>query len=125
MFCVMADECTDITAVDEFPIFCCWVKEGTPVECFLDNVPLKKTDAECTCLALVKCIKDKYLQAGNIVGISFDGAAYFSGRKTGVQARLKKHASHVVFVHCHCHLLQLACVQAANSMTGIKHVIPR
>ena len=26
-----------------------------------------------------------------------------------------------MFVHCHCHL-QLACVQAANSTTGIKHV---
>ena len=29
---------------------------------------------------------------------------------------------HAVFVHCHCYLLQLACVQAANSTTGIKHV---
>ena len=38
------------------------------------------------------------------------------------QARLKKHAPRAVFVHCHCHLLQLACVQAANSTTGIKHV---
>ena len=43
-------------------------------------------------------------------------------RLVGVQARLKKHAPHAVFVHCHCHLLQLACVQAANSTTGIKHV---
>ena len=50
----------------------------------------------------------------------FDGAATFSGKKTGFQARLKKHAPHAVFVHCH--LLQLACMQAANSMTGIKHV---
>ena len=40
----------------------------------------------------------------------------------GVQARLKKHGPHAVFVHCHCHLLQFASVQAANSMTGIKHV---
>ena len=27
-----------------------------------------------------------------------------------------------MFVHCHCHRLQLACVQAANHTTGIKHV---
>ena len=54
--------------------------------------------------------------------MGFDRAATFSGKKTGVQARLKKHASHAVFVHCHCHLLQLVCAQAANSMTGIKHV---
>ena len=58
----------------------------------------------------------------NIIGLGFDGAATFSGKKTGVQARLKKHAPHAVFVHCHCHMLQLACVQAANSTPGIKHV---
>ena len=37
-----------------------------------------------------------------------------------VQARLKEHAPHAVLVHCH--LLQLACVQAANNMNIIKHV---
>jgi len=36
-----------------------------------------------------------------------------------VQAWLKDHAPHSIFVHRHCHKLQLACVQAAN---GIKHV---
>jgi len=29
---------------------------------------------------------------------------------------------HSIFVHWHCHLLQLACVQAANNTQGIKHV---
>ena len=40
--------------------------------------------------------------------------------KTGAQARLMKHAPYAVLVHCH--LLQLACLQAANSTTEIKHV---
>ena len=53
--------------------------------------------------------------------MGFDGAATFAGKKSGVQARLKKHAPHSVFVHCHCHKLQLACVQSANSTEGIKH----
>ena len=52
--------------------------------------------------------------------MGFDGAATISGKKTGVQARLKKHAPHAVLVHCH--LQQLVCVQAANSTTRIKHV---
>ena len=42
--------------------------------------------------------------------------------QTGVQTRIKKLAPHALFVHCHSHLLQLACVQAANSTNGIKHV---
>ena len=55
----MADECTDITAVEELSVFCCWEEDGTLVECFLDIVPLKKADAESIYLALVKSIKDK------------------------------------------------------------------
>ena len=47
-----------------------------------------------------------------IVGLGFDGAAAtFSELRTGVQACIKKHTPHALFVHCHCHLLQLACEQ--------------
>ncbi len=56
VFSIMADECTDTMAVEELSVFCCWEEDGTPVECFLDIVPLKKADAESIYLALVKCI---------------------------------------------------------------------
>ena len=93
----MADECTDITVVEELSVFSHWEEErGTPVECVLDIVPLKEADVSAY-LALVKCITDKNLQVGSIVGIGFDGAATFSGEK--------KHDPRAVFVHCHCHLL--------------------
>ena len=81
VFSVMADECTDITTVEELSVFYHWGEDGTPVECFLDNMPLKKANAESIYLVLVKCIKDKYLQVGNIVGMGFDGAATFSGKR--------------------------------------------
>ena len=54
VFSVMADECSVITAVEELSVFCHWEEDGTPVECFLDIVPLKKADAESKYLALVK-----------------------------------------------------------------------
>ena len=84
-------------------------------------MPLKKADAEGIYLAFVKCTKNKNLQIGNIVGMGFDGAATFSGKKTGWwSSKTKETYSTSVFVLSH--LLQLACVQAANSTTGIKHV---
>ena len=49
--------------------------------------------------------------------MGFDGAAPFSGKHTGVQARLKQH--YAVYVHCHGHQLQLACIHATK---GIDHV---
>ena len=54
--------------------------------------------------------------------MGFDGVATFSGDKTGVQKRLKEPSLHAMFVHCRCHVLQLASVQAANATPGIKHV---
>ena len=51
--------------------------------------------------------------------MGFKGAEKFAGKRTGVQA---DHAPHSIFVHYHCHKLQLACFQAANSTNGIKHI---
>ena len=54
--------------------------------------------------------------------MGFDGAATFSGDKTGVQRKLKELSPHGLFVHCLCPVLQLASVQAANATPGIKHI---
>ena len=118
MYSLMADECTDIANVEELSVFCRWEEGGVPVECFLEIIPLKKADAETIYSTLIKCLK-KNLQVGRIVGLGFDGAATFSRQRTGVQARIKKHTPHALFVHCHCHLLQLACVQSAKKLTHI------
>ena len=115
-FSTMADECTDISTIEELSVYCHWEEYGVAEEHFLDIVHLKKADAESIYDSLVQCLKEKSLQ------VSFDGAATFSGKKTGVQARIRKLSPHALFVHCHCHLLQLACVQAANSTNRIKHV---
>ena len=70
----------------------------------------------------MKYCREKNILLGRLLGMGFDGAATFSGDKTGVQKRLKELSSHVLSVHCHCHVLQLASVQAANATPGIKHV---
>ena len=92
------------------------------MEHFLEIIHLKRADAETIYSSLVDCLKLKNLQVKKIVGMGFDGANTFTGNRAGVQARVKKLAPHALFVHCHCHILQLACVQAANETPGIKHV---
>ena len=121
-YSIMADECTDISVVEELSIYCCWVEEGVPVEHFLEIAPLKKADALSIYTSIIGCLTKKMVPLGKLIGMGFDGAAAFSGKHAGVQSYLKKNAPHALFVHCHCHLLQLACVQAANGTTGIKHV---
>lgn len=87
-----------------------------------EDPSLKSADAATIYASIVQCLKERNLPVSKVVGMGFDGAATFSGGKTGVQSRIKAHAPHAIFVHCHCHMLQHACVQAANSTRGIKHV---
>ena len=111
---IMADECTDVTTIEELTI-CCWVASGVPEEHFIEILPLKKANAESIYSALVEYCREKNIQFRRLIGMGFDGATTFSGDKTGVQRRL-------LFVHCRCYVLQLASVQAANATPGIKHV---
>ena len=102
-------------------VFCHWEEKGIPEEHFLEIIHLHQANAESIYSALVECLKKK-LQISKIVGMGFDGASTFSGKRAGVQTRIKKLAPHALFVYCHCHLLQLAYVQAENSTAGIKHM---
>ena len=121
-YSIMADEYTDVTTVEELSVFCRWEEDGLPVEHFLEIVHLQQAHAESIHSALIECLKKKNLQVGRIVVMGFDGAATFSGKRSGVQARMKKLAPHALFVHCHSHMLQLVCVQTANSTPEIKQV---
>ena len=121
-YSLMANKCTDITTVEELSIYCRWVEDGLPVEHFLDIIPLTKADAKTIYTTLVDVLRAKDIPLSKLVGMGFDGAATFSGKRNGVQSLLKKNSPHALYVHCHCHLLQLLCVQAANHTPGIKHV---
>ena len=118
IFSIMAGECTDVTTIKELPVCCCWVKSGVPEEHFTEILLLKKALAK----SIVEYCREKNIQLGRLIGMGFDGVATFSGDKTGVQRRLKELSPHALFVHCCCHVLQLASMQAANATPGIMHV---
>ena len=81
-------------------------------------LPLKIADTQSIYSALINWLKQRNIQICKLVDMGFDGAATFSG----VHARMKRNSPHAIFVHSHCHLLQRACVQAANYREGIKRV---
>ena len=94
-----------------------WCTRRTLIE-----IPLKKANAGSIYSALVEYCRKINIQLGRLIGMGFDGAATYSGGKTGVQSKLKELSLRASFVHCHCHVLTLASVQAANGTPGIKHV---
>ena len=58
-------------------------------EHFFEILPMKRANAEHIYFAIVEyCMKKKFSWEG--IKMGFDGAATFSGDKTGVQRRLKE-----------------------------------
>ena len=121
-FWIRPDECADVTTIEELTFFCHWVDSGIPEEHFIEILSMKKANAESIYSALVEYCMEKNIQLGRLIGMGFDGAATFSGDKTGVQRRLLELSPHALVVHCRCHVLQLVSVQTANATPGIKHV---
>ena len=73
-------------------------------------LPLEKANAGNSSSALVEYCREKNIQLERLIGMRFDGAATFSGDKTGVQRKLKEFSPHTLCVHCCYHALQLASV---------------
>jgi len=82
---LLADECTDISTIEELSVAIRWVENGLPMEHFIELVPLKKADSSTIYETLIDCMKKKGLMISNMIGMGFDGAATFSGRHNGVQ----------------------------------------
>ncbi len=77
----MADECTDITTIEELSVFCRYVEDGEHVEHLFEILPLKKADAQSIYSSLINWLKQRNIQISKIAGTGFDGVATFSGEK--------------------------------------------
>ena len=65
-FNIMADECTDVTTIEELTICCRWVESGVPEEHFIEILPLKKANAESIYSVLVEYCREKNVQLGGL-----------------------------------------------------------
>lgn len=119
-FSIMADECQDISSHEELSICFRWIVNGHSEEHFLDILHIKATDASTITDTLLSFVSQKNLDITKLVGQGYDGAAVFSGHVNGVAKRMQVHSAHAVYIHCTCHRLQLASLQAADSVIAIK-----
>ena len=118
-FSILADECVDISTQEELSVCCRWIVNGQPEEHFLSILHVLACDAA---EALESFISARNLDYRKLVGQGYDGAAVFSGSTSGVQVRMRVHCAHSLYIHCACHRLQLASVQAAASVPEIQKV---
>ena len=121
-FRIKAEECTDVTTIEELTICCRWVESGIPEGHFIEILPLKKANAGKYLFCISGVVQEKENSVGKAYKNGIWWSCYFLCDKTGVQWRLKELSPHTLFLHCRCHVLQLASVQAANATPGIKYV---
>ena len=77
-------------------------------------------DAETLASTITSYLESQGLNIKRLIGQGYDGAAPFSGKNTGVQRRMRTLSGHALYIHCSCHRLQLASIQAADSVPQIK-----
>ena len=56
-FSLMADECVDVANIEELSVYSRWVKNGVPVEHFMEILPLKKMNAQSIYSVLLDWLK--------------------------------------------------------------------
>ena len=119
-FAILADECQDISYQEELSICFRWLVNGCPEEHYLTTLHVKSTNARAITAAITSYMSENHLECAKLVGQGYNGAATFSGSKSGVQKRMRVHTGHALYIHCSCHRLQLASIQAAESVAPIK-----
>ena len=101
---------------------CCkWVVNGYAEEHFMTTLHIKSLDAEAITAAITAYLEAKSTSYRKLIGQGYGGASPFSGN-TYSSLKIKMHtlASHAIYIHCSWHRLQLASIQAAESVPRIQ-----
>lgn len=103
---ILSDECPGYLHKKELSICCRWFVDGRPEEHFFLTVwytSVKATNAQTIANAIISFISDKNLEYSRLVGLGYE--------------------VYTVFIHCSCHPLQLASIQAAQSVSVWKEYL--
>ena len=119
-FFALADECVDISTTEELSICGRGIVNRKPEEHFLTVLHICARDAATISDAISSFLESKNLDYCKLIGQGYDGATSFAGECNGVQKRMRTLAAHSFYAYCACHRLQLASMQAANSVPEIK-----
>ena len=108
----MADESTDISSKEELSICGRWLEDGEVVEHFLGLIHVREVTAEALTQSLLSFLDEKAIPLQKLRGLS--------GKRSGIQKRMRVQTPSALYVHCHCHRLQLGAVHYANEHTEVK-----
>ena len=117
-FSILADETKDISKKEQLAVVVRYVSLETANihERFLTYVEATSLTAESLASYILETLKKYQLDAKLMVSQGYDGASVMSGRCSGVQMRIKEHAPHAIYIHCHAHVLNLVLVDSVKAI---------
>lgn len=120
-YCVMIDECTDVSNQEQVVIVIRWVDEQLNAhEEFLGLYAVASIDASM----LVSVIKDTLarmnLSLAKLRGQCYDGASNMRGARSGVAKQLQDIEPRAIYLHCYGHSLNLAASDAIQHCKVMK-----
>ncbi|KAF4741301.1 hypothetical protein FOZ63_032724, partial [Perkinsus olseni] len=107
-YSLIADECRDASKKEQLTVTIRYLKsdaEGCIItESVLDMRACQQLTAEAITEDLVSCLRRNGLDLDRCIGLAFDGASSFSGRRKGCQALLRQqYTPRAVYQHCYAH----------------------
>lgn len=109
-YATMVDEVCDLTIEKHMAMCSKYVDSAGEVKTsFVSDTTLNTATADVITNVITSEVERHDLDINNMTGFASDGAAVFTGTKTGVTTRLKEKIPGLVTVHCKDHRLALAC----------------
>ena len=118
MYSLMCDETTDVAGLSQISVCIRYVDthENKPEikERLLDVVEADGLDAVSLKMSIFNVLRKCNIDPQKMVVQGYDGASAMSGEFRGVQALVRDEVPHAMYVHCVCHVLNLALCKSSE-----------
>lgn len=116
----------DVSVIEQFIGFVQFYNHGlqnVEVKFLFAEDALKKSDS-VNSQALYDIVVDQFKAIGlkKLTGLCTDGASVMVGKREGLAAKLKRDCPQMINIHCVCHKLALACVDADQDLKYVDHM---
>lgn len=116
-YSISVDSTPDLSHVDQLTFIVRYVKDGQPIERFLQFLPMDGHDAQYIADTILNFFESLDIPIKDCRGQSYDNASNMSGKYSGVQSRIKEVCEYAIYVPCAAHSLNLVGVQAVECIT--------
>ncbi len=122
MFSILLDETTDVSHSEQVSFVVRFVHELQIKKRFIQVCHVKSTTGQDLEEVVMALLSENGLNAENIRGQGYDGAANMSASYKGLQARIQRQNEKALFVHCHTLCLNLVLVETGKSSPHFVHL---